>query len=364
MTIKSMLLVVVAVGILVLGRYIKKRGWIVNKALSFLVQGLLRLVMVGLIGAAVLFPGFEKLKTTGVHEVMMETLEVTDDSRVEGFSQDGGFRSLSLDLYYPSLLEDSSTLAPLVVFSHGGLGVKDSNVSLYEELASHGYFVVSVGHTYHAFETKIGGKSILIDKGYFDEMMKENPNNDIDASFALYQKWMKLRTEDIGFVIDYFMGNGSGKPAATAMIDKEKIGVVGHSLGGAAALGMPRLRSDIDAVIALESPFMVDILDVEKGEFVWNDQPYPVPMLNVYSDSVSPVLDTDRRYAQNKRYALNEDRVAFYHISGSNHYTLTDLSLVSPMICRLLGGSYSLSGQESLETINRLSVDFFDKYLK
>lgn len=109
---------------------------------------------------------------------------------------------------------------------------------------------------------------------------------------------------------------------------------------------------------------MVDILGVENGGFLWNEEDFSAPMLNIYSDSAFPILESDVRYAQNKRYLFNDEMVEYYHIEGSNHFTLIDLSLISPMICRLMGGSYDLPAQESLLKINQLSVEFLDKHMK
>jgi len=37
---------------------------------------------------------------------------------------------------------------------------------------------------------------------------------------------------------------------------------------------------------------MCDIIGVEDGEFVWNEDTYPIPVLNIYSDSSWSHLDT------------------------------------------------------------------------
>lgn len=79
----------------------------------------------------------------------------------------------------------------------------------------------------------------------------------------------------------------------------ERMAGMGHSLGGSAALTMPRQRNDIAAVIALESPFLYDIVGVENNEFVWLDEAYPVPVLNIYSDASWNHLSEWTQYARN-----------------------------------------------------------------
>jgi hypothetical protein len=113
----------------------------------------------------VFFPNLSGVKTTGEYPYSSSVLELVDESRVEGFKDDGSFRMLSVLVYYPESDIIKSGSAPLVVFSHGGISFNTSNESLYKELASHGYVVASIDHTYHALWTKIDGKRVFIDSG-------------------------------------------------------------------------------------------------------------------------------------------------------------------------------------------------------
>ena len=102
---------------------------------------------------------------------------------------------------------------------------------------------------------------------YLIEIQQEDAKTDKLQSYAYYQKWMSIRTGDINFVIDTVVKNAkNGIGGVYSLVDTERIGVMGHSLGGSAALCLGRQRSDVDAVIALESPFLCDIEGVEQGE--------------------------------------------------------------------------------------------------
>ncbi|MDL1944687.1 hypothetical protein FBQ99_20355 [Chloroflexi bacterium CFX2] len=108
----------------------------------------------------------------------------------------------------------------------------------------------------------------------------------MQQSYEYYQKWLGIRTDDINFVMDAILEKASNNAGGVySLVDVERIGVMGHSLGGSAALGVPRQRDDIDAVIALESPFLYDIVGVANDEFIFTNESYPVPVLNVYSDA-------------------------------------------------------------------------------
>jgi fermentation-respiration switch protein FrsA (DUF1100 family) len=315
--------------------------------------------------AVVLFPDLTGVKTTGKYSYVSRVLQLADPSRIESYKSDGSLRKLSVLAYYPDADSIQNNTCPLIVFSHGGISTKTSNISLYEELASHGYVVASIDHTYHAIQTEIDGNTVYIDSGYINELNTENSHTNIDNSYACFRKWMKLRTGDINIVIDAFTHESEKEiNSFYSLIDAESIGVAGHSLGGSAALGIARQRNDIKAVIALEAPYMYDIIGVNGNEFVWNTTPYPCAVMNIYSDSGYPLIEADNKYVQNRNYLYNNKNVEFYHIEGSNHYTLTDLVRKSPILCALLGGGYKKSGYDTLEFINNVSLAFFDKYLR
>ena len=314
----------------------------------------------------IIFPQSQILEATGEYQVATEIYTYTDTNRVETFTDTGENRMLNVQLWYP---ENTEGRYPLVVFSHGGISDKSSNLSLYNELASNGYVVCSINHTYHCLSTTDeDGNTISIDKGYMKELSVEDAQANRQQSYEYYKKWMKIRTADISFVIDYILAQveSNDEDMVYKLVDKEKIGVMGHSLGGSAALGIGRIRDDIDAVIALESPFMCDIEGVEDGEFVFTDEDYPVPVLNVYSDTGWSILDKRPQYAANYAMLSDTDETAFnVYISGVGHFTLTDLALTSPILTRILNGQKSTTDTEyCLKTINKVSLEFFDCYLK
>jgi dienelactone hydrolase len=316
---------------------------------------------------AIIFPQNKPLmEATGEYLVSTKTYTYIDKNRVESYTDTGENRKLNVQFWYPISFEGTY---PLIIFSHGGLGVKSSNETLFKELASHGYLVCSIDHTYHSFyTTDEDGETTLIDLGYIQELFAENPRTDIQQSYEYYKKWMNIRTEDIGFVIDYIISEAEDKNENSlySLVDTSKIGVMGHSLGGSAALGTGRVRDDISAVITLESPFMYDIEGVEDGRFIFTDETYPVPVLNVYSDSAWHILSDRPQYATNYALLTDTDSTAFnVYIKGVGHLGLTDFALTSPLLTRVLDGQKSTKEAEDyLKTINKVCLEFYNSYLK
>ena len=335
------------------------------KGLLFNTVGAIILFFVVLL-PAILFPDYHIIPVTGEYGVETATFTYTDKNRTETYTDTGENRKLTVSFYYPQAMDGK---CPLVVFSHGGMGIRASNISLYNELASWGYVVCSIDHTYQClFSRDTGGHTTFISADYMRDLSSEDAESDPEKSFACYSEWMKIRMGDLDFVINFILEQAAGGNAEEVyrLVDGAKIAVMGHSLGGAAALGIGRTRSDIKAVMALESPFMFDIIGVEGGEFIWNEAEYPVAVLNVYSDSAWPLLDQRRQYAENYRLLTAADADTYNaYIKGAGHFTLTDLALRSPLLAGILNGRAATTETEyCLKTINQLALDFFDSYLK
>jgi dienelactone hydrolase/NADH:ubiquinone oxidoreductase subunit 6 (subunit J) len=315
---------------------------------------------------AIIFPQYEKIKPTGEYQVATKTYTYTDTERAEIYTNIGENRKLNVELWYP---KNAPGKYPLIVFSHGSFGIKTSNESLFNELASHGYVVCSIDHTYQClFTTDEDGNTTWIDKSYMQEVFEQDAHSHKQQSYDYFQKWMKIRTGDINFVIDHILAevNNSDVDRAYKLVDTTKIGVMGHSLGGSAALGIGRMRGDVSGVIALESPFMCDIEGVKDNQLVFTDKDYPVPVLNVYSDSSWNHLGQWPQYAENYALLANTNASAFnVHIRGAGHLTLTDLALTSPFLTRIFNQQKStIDTEHCLKTINKLCLEFFDSYLK
>ena len=337
----------------------KKRD-VILKAL-----GLILIIFIATI-PSIIFPPYEPIKPTGKYQVGTQTYTYTDSERVETYTDTGDNRKLNVKLWFP---QNAFGKYPLIIFSHGSFGIKTSNESLFNELASHGYVVGSIDHTYQCLYTADkGGHITLMAKSYVQEIVNQDAHSRKQQSYEYFQKWMNIRTRDINFVLNHILAEAKNNVAESVykLVDTSKIGVMGHSLGGSAALGIGRMRNDVSGVVALESPFMCDIEGVKDDQFVFTAKVYPVPVLNIYSDDSWGYLDKWPQYAGNYALLANTNATAFnVHIRGVGHLTLTDLALSSPFLTNLLNRQKSITNTRyCLTTINNLCLEFFDCYLK
>lgn len=242
--------------------------------------------------------------------------------------------------------------APLIIFSHGGISYNKNNESLFLELVSHGYIVASIDHTFHSIITKpVHENNVWINRPYLSYFLKENLRKDIQHSYTVYKEWMDVRTRDIQFLIETLETEST--IAFYALMELDKIGVIGHSIGGSAALCMGRVSEQNKVVVALELPFMCDIERIDGDGFFFTDTPYPIPVFSVTTDSIHDKLDTLPKHRQNYIY-LAEDKphITNLYLSHIGHFNLSDLALSSPLLTRVLNGFKTHDKQAILNELN------------
>lgn len=254
--------------------------------------------------------------------------------------------------------------------------MKGSNASTFQELASHGYIVGSIDHPYHSLYTKdTDGHSTMVNQAFLQEVQDVNAGvYDDNTAIEIEHKWLKLRTDDVNFVLDAILKNtGGSNDKVYQHVDTAKIGLFGHSLGGAASVQLGRDRKDIGAVINLDGDLLGEYQGVKDGKPVINHDIYPVPILNLWTDDMKrgfdAVEDPSIELPQKQILATAPKAYGAY-FAGTNHMSLTDLPLLSPLTVKLIGGSFSKVGDSAadkvyvIKTMNQLVLEFFDANLK
>jgi dienelactone hydrolase len=223
------------------------------------------------------------------------------------------------------------------------------------------------------------GSSIMADRSFVQEVLDLNNGvYDDEASYELTKKWLKVRTQDMNFVLDTIIKNAKdgSMDEVYQHIDTGKIGLFGHSLGGAASVQLGRDRSDIDAVINLDADLLGEEVGFADGKPVINDKVYPVPMLSIYSDTMKQLMaaavaaNPDLDLPQKRISATAHDAYEVY-ITGTNHMSLTDLPLVSPFLVSIINGpvkkgddGHEADAYQVIEKMNSVVLEFFNCYLK
>ena len=250
------------------------------------------------------------------------------------------------------------------------------------DLASNGYVVCSIDHPYHSLYTvDADGHRAIIDQAYLQEFLAASSGKYDDAKeLQLEQAWMQLRTTDIHFVLDTILQHAkeTGSDRVYQLIYASKIGLMGHSLGGEASAQVARERAasgrnDISAVINLDADLAGEYLDIQDGKRVINDKPYPVPILNIFSDVLVNLMDKvpNQNEAIAVKHIIATDPKAYeVHLVGTDHMSFTDLPLVSPFLVSIINSSVPKAGgveadpYGTIEKMNGIVLQFFNVYLK
>jgi len=246
---------------------------------------------------------------------------------------------------------------PVVLMRAGLAALTADYTSLAEDLASHGYVVVGFDAPYRSFV-------VVFPDG---RVIARAPQNNADLVSGseqeqLANKLVQAWSADMGFALDQLerlnMSDPSGK--FLGRLDMQRVGVFGHSLGGAEALQFchddPRCRAGIDVDGAplgslvgegVTQPFMFLLSDHE-SEPEAETRPVKANIRSIY----------DR---------LPADRRLLIMIRGGNHYMFSDDGMLkSPLLMRVMRtlGTVHLDGRRQVAVTAHYVSAFFDVYLK
>lgn len=337
------------------------------------------LLIAGSLLPAFVFTDYKGLPVSGLYSVKMSKAILIDKNRIEKFEDDGSYREVPAYFFAPEDAPAGSRF-PLIVFSHGAFGYYESNASTYLELASHGYVVVSIEHPYHSFFTQdTDGKTVIVDSGFMNSVM--NADQTEEEIFAASQEWMSLRVADMDFAVNelikgadndienyWFSDEDSRADVLNALseLDSDKIGLMGHSMGGATSVEVANQRDDIDAVIDIDGTMLGSITGASGDRYVVEDIEYKVPVFEIENmNAHEEALEAERiDYPYpNNMIRKNADVYFSTYFEGSLHMDFTDLPLFSPFLAKMLG-SGDVDNEYVMSTVNSLALDFFDCYLK
>ncbi|MFY9672513.1 MAG: alpha/beta hydrolase, partial [Trebonia sp.] len=139
---------------------------------------------------------------------------------------------------------------PLVVLSPGFTSPRSTLTALAEDLASHGYVVAGIDHTYESFAT-------AFPDGRVTTCLAREARRRGSGS---QEKVAAGRAADVSFVLGELTGAHPAWPGA-GLIDPTRMAMAGHSAGGAAAIAAMRADSRILAGIDMDGSTAAPIPD-------------------------------------------------------------------------------------------------------
>jgi dienelactone hydrolase len=163
---------------------------------------------------------------------------------------------------------------PIVVFTHGYTGTFTDYTFLFEDLASRGYVVASVDHTYEATAVEFPDGRFVesIPGSHFGNTLG---NDASELAFAV-----SVRLDDLKFVVNELkrLNEEAASPFA-GKLELSRIALAGHSLGGVTAILGAETETSIKAGIILDGvvpetpvkPLAAAVLLLAAGREQWSD---------------------------------------------------------------------------------------------
>lgn len=405
-------------------RYFKKTGPMrIPRFLAGSAYTAIALMLVGTAGLTYVFPVFKLPEPTGEFKVGTQTFHFVDPNREEIFGEArDGKRELMVQVWYPAQagtgkhapfvpdprilrymaadyglpgftfqhlkyvsshahsgaeVSSAQTSYPLILANPGNGSSRFLHTSHAENLASHGYIVAAIDHTYNTFATEFPDGRITT--GTTDDLF--SPGQDYRTSRDNRDKLGKVLTDDVAFVLDQFelIQSGQIPSRLEGRLDLGHVGVFGHSIGGATAYDAsydPRIAVGVDLDGGLYR--LRDREALRKPVLFINSESYfdklkRVTENRVYTDAELNRMGSTREWedqvTEDKKLELERMRESVdaggqvLYIENTEHLNFTDVQFVSP-IFNMLGITGTIAPGRASSVINAYMLDFFDMHLK
>jgi predicted dienelactone hydrolase len=276
---------------------------------------------------------------TGPERIGTSTIDLTDPTRDDPYWSDGTKRELPVRVWYPASVGHDCRPAPytdpavwkhasellglslpavrtnscldarpadgahpVIVFTHGYTGTFTDYTFLFEDLASRGYIVASIGHTYES-------TAASFPDGRFARSVLGSHLTSAPISLQTLSSVESVRLADVRFVIDELTQLNSQRDGLFAgRLDLASVGIAGHSLGGLTALEAAARDPRIRAVV---------VIDGVMPDLSFGGTDTPVLILDAGRERWSPDEKLLWRKLRGQRFALN--------LRGAEHVAPSDL---------------------------------------
>ena len=240
---------------------------------------------------------------------------------------------------------------PVVLLEHGADVVPAIYTILAEGLASSGFIVVATNHPPASLISVFPDGHVLKFTAYWP----------VEADYrtqgvAIGKFIDEVLVADVRFVLDQLREMNSRDHFWRRQLDLSKIGIVGHSLGGATA-----------ALATREEPRILAGVNLDGSTFPgMNADVRPVPVQKPFLFLAAEEHASNPALAGIREYVGSESNSYYVIVGGANHGSFTDANLLASRFSRESppdDGAFERARLTSLLT-RSLVEEFFAKYLK
>ncbi|MEM6753941.1 MAG: hypothetical protein AAF630_13300 [Cyanobacteria bacterium P01_C01_bin.38] len=276
---------------------------------------------------------------------------------------------------------------PVLLFSHGFASLPEFNTINAEELASQGYVVVTINHTYESSFSVFPDGRVITTSQFFNPVIKEqleslnknlhNPEPSINPKTSeIFKQSVEVRAKDAQFVLDKLKEINSKDPSGllTGKLDLDRVGMFGHSLGGATTAQTLLQDKRFKAGIDLDGGLFINGVDESLNQPFMFMNSEVMGTGNTLEPEFQDLIKLRKSFFQN----LQSDG-SDVTIRGTGHYYFSDIPLVLKKLkdAELPLGNlgelenlidiynpHPINPERATQIINNYIVAFFDRYLK
>jgi dienelactone hydrolase len=239
---------------------------------------------------------------------------------------------------------------PLVVLSPGFTNSRSTLTALAEDLASHGYVVAGIDHTYESHATAFPDGRVTTCLAR--EALRRDRKEGVAAG----------RAADVCFVLDELTGAHPSWPGA-GLIDPSRMAMAGHSAGGAAAIAAMLADSRIRAGIDMDGSTTAPIPDEGLARpFLF------LGKQSNYTPGSGIIASPDGKHVKGSVITWERDWELltgwkrWLVVAGAVHASFTDLALLADQTGIDTGAG--LSGARALDITRAYVRAVFDQHLR
>jgi predicted dienelactone hydrolase len=264
---------------------------------------------------------------------------------------------------------------PIVIFSHAYWGGILQNTVLMEELASHGYVAVSIGHAHETpYFFEIDGTLKAFDpfnkeyrlrsaerkeaKNIEQEITQTQNRQELDMLFRSIcaqrpksLESVRIWADDVSCTVDELEQMNSENGAFAGRLDTDRVGVIGHSMGGTASGQVCLTDKRCKAGINMDGIQLGDMIERNLSR----------PFMFMHHDNIGARNKTLNRIF----FERSEGPAYLVLIRGTRHMNFSDFSLYGyGSVPRLLDIVGEINGKRCMRILNDYVLAFFNKHLK
>ncbi len=255
---------------------------------------------------------------------------------------------VKMTAFKESKVASSENPFPVILFSHGWNGFNAQNTGQALELASHGFIVIGVQHTYGAVVTVFPDGDVALNNP--NALPDGAPDDEYEtAAQVLANQW----ADDLGFTLDFMKSqNENSSSPFFEKLDLNRVGAYGHSTGGGAAIQFCGTDPRCKALLG-QDPFMRPV----SHEVI--DGGVTQPSFFMFSQTWADILDSRNNELFNRFYPNVKEPFGEIAVAGTAHYDFTDLPLLSPLAPQL-GLKGPINGKRVVAIVNDYLLSFFE----